>query len=94
MAVIPDRTRMRAAKVLKLSPPSKKSMSTVAVFLVQLPCAASAPPSPSTSSDSSARATVVAKSWRRLDESLAPQTPMQRSTARTRGVSCVGRERV
>ena len=79
MALSPLRTRRRAANVPNESPPSKRSTNRLVVFLEQFACAASAPPSPSTLSDSSAMATVVAKSCKRLAESLPPHTPMHAS---------------
>ena len=80
-AVRPERTRIRAAKVLKASlPPKKMGTSKVTLLTVQLASAVSKA-SPSVVSLSSARLMVVKKSCLRFDPSVPPQLPRHSSSA-------------
>ena len=62
MAVMPDRTRMRAAKVAKESPPRKTGTLKVYERTVQSAAACASKPSPRTNRLSSVLLTMVAKS--------------------------------
>lgn len=75
IAVMPERTLKRAAKVLNESPPSKRGTSTMAVLTVQLAAACAKPSSPRTTSLRSASETCVWKSCLSTEPSVPPQPP-------------------
>ena len=62
IAVIPERTRSRAAKVLNASPPSKAGTSRIVLLIEQLASAAAWPAAPSEMTPSSVMPTMVWKS--------------------------------
>lgn len=77
MAVMPLRAAVRADHWAKESPPANVGTRKVTLRTVQLAAADAVYSSPSASTLSSVRATMVAKSWWYVEPSTPPQVPKQ-----------------